>query len=201
MTVLRLATGALAALSLSLMATSTADAQRRGRDWPPQHRRSAPQLGLEAGGLFTRGSSANTGDASGFDVMGSVGSGLFSLGGGYQRATVRLAGPTSQSSDVLDGFFVEPRLALPLAAGNFTPYLFGRAAWLTSDIGGTGGGRRESSASQAGGGIGTLIWLAPRLQLNAALLAVDTRAPGSLLDGASVGLRAGLTLGLDRWGR
>jgi hypothetical protein len=184
-----------------VLGTDSLSAQRRGRDWPPQHRRTAPQFGLDVGGLFTRGSSANTGDATGFDVMGSVGSGMFSLGGGYQRATIRPAGPTASGDDVLDGFFVEPRLALPFATGNFTPYLFGRAGWLTSSVATAASPRVEQSASQVGGGLGTLVWLAPRVQLNAALIAVDTRAPRSAMDGASVGLRAGLTLGLDRWGR
>ncbi|MCU0648278.1 MAG: hypothetical protein MUF00_09805 [Gemmatimonadaceae bacterium] len=189
----------LTLLALSLL-PDLAGAQRRGRDWPPQHRRSAPQLGLEGGGLFSRGSSSTTADASGFDVMGTVGSGMFSLGGGYQRSTVRQS-VAGSADNVLDGFFVEPRLALPLSAGNFTPYLFGRAAWLTNTRTISGGATTESSASQVGGGVGTLIWLAPRLQLNTALVVLDTRAAQTPLDGRSLGVRAGVTIGLDRWGR
>jgi hypothetical protein len=200
MSVVRLRVCALAVLALST-AVGTVDAQRRGRDWPPQQRRSSPQFGLDAGGLFTRGSSSTTGDAAGFEVMGSVGSGLFSVGGGYQRAAVRAIAPADRRSDVLDGFFVEPRLALPLAAGNFTPYVFGRFGWLTNRLEGVNNARFDESASQVGGGLGTLVWLAPQLQLNTALVALDTRAPRSLLDGRSLGLRVGVTVGLDRWGR
>ncbi len=188
----------VAAIACSL-APDIASAQRRGRDWPPQHRRSAPQFGLDAGGVFTRGSADATADANGFEAMASVGSGLFSLGGGYQRTSVRRAA-AGAPSDVLDGFFVEPRLALPIAAGNFTPYLFGRAGWLTSART-SGSTTVESSASQLGGGVGTLVWLAPSLQLNTAVVLLDTRAAGSTLDGRSFGVRAGVTIGLDRWGR
>jgi hypothetical protein len=200
MFVVRLRSLVLSCLALSV-ATGALEAQRRGRDWPPQHRRTSPQFGLDAGGLFTRGSSSTTGDAAGLEVMGSVGSGLFSVGGGFQRNAVRAIAPADRRSDVLDGFFVEPRLALPLAVGNFTPYVFGRFGWLTNRLEGTNSARLNESASQVGGGLGTLIWLAPQLQLNTALVALDTRAPRSLLDGRSLGLRVGATVGLDRWGR
>jgi hypothetical protein len=190
------------ALALTLLPL-TAESQRRGRDWPPQHRRTAPALALEASGLFTRGDRAATSDASGFEVMGSVGSGVVSLGGGWQRSTVRRTA-AGQGAELLDGWFVEPRLALPLAVGNFTPYLLGRAAWLTSRPPATATGTPERAATQLGGGVGTLVWLAPNVQLNTALLLLDTRLDGGApapIAGRSFGLRAGLTLGFDRWGR
>jgi hypothetical protein len=197
------------AATLLLQLPSVADAQQR-RDWPPQHRHTAPQLSIEAGGLFSthRGSAlGEVSDGTGFDVMGSIGSGMFSLGGGYQRQSHRRAG---DGDAVVSGAFIEPRLATPFAVGNFTPYLFARGARLTRRVSG-GTAERTVSGTAIGGGLGTLFWLAPNIQLNTSLLWQDLRferaAEVSIpelprrVNGAQWGLRAGVVVGFDHWGR
>jgi hypothetical protein len=140
--------------------------------------------------------------------MGSVGSGMFSLGGGYQRqAHRRIDGGDA----VVSGAFIEPRLALPLAAGNFTPYVFGRGARLARRVSGSPA-EPTVNGTAIGGGFGTLFWLAPNVQLNTSILWQDLRfdrANGLDLpviqdrrvEGSQWGLRAGVTIGFDNWGR
>lgn len=199
------------ALTITLLGVVpiVAEAQTR-RDWPPQHRRERPQLAIEAGGLFSsqRGEPLGpVGDGTGFDVMGSIGSGMFSLGGGYQYQSHRRA---TSGNVVVDGAFLEPRIALPLAVGNFTPYVFARGARLTRRVheAAQGDEERAVSGTAVGGGLGTLFWLAPNIQLNTSLLWQDMRFDrASALPlsaravGSQWGVRAGLTLGFDRWGR
>lgn len=200
------------AFALALLGVVPADVNAQSRrDWPPQHRRERPQLALEASGLFSsqRGEPlGSVGDGTGFDVMGSIGSGMFSLGGGYQYQTHRR---TTSGNVVVDGAFLEPRLALPLAVGNFTPYVFARGARLTRRVhdAAQGDEERAVSGTAVGGGLGTLFWLAPNIQLNTSLLWQDMRfdrasaLPLSPIraSGSQWGVRAGLTVGFDRWGR
>ena len=99
----------------------------------------------------------------------------------------------------LSGFYVEPRLALPLAASNFTPYLYGRGG-LLERAETISGDEYKSNVTQLGGGLGSMIYLAKGVQLNLTggyqflragkRIADDTRAEG----GAFV-MRAGLSLG------
>jgi len=168
-------------------------------------------LALEATGLFSsvKGQALGTvGDGAGFDVMASVGSGMFALGAGYQRSTHTLLGQSNRRA-LVDGAFIEPRLALPLAAGNFTPYVFGRAARLARSLENSGGEPRLRG-SAIGGGIGTYFWLANNVQLNSALLWQDLRfdqpatrpnVAVARADGSQWALRAGLSVGFDNWGR
>ncbi len=194
-----------------LLVSSAAEAQRR-REPVPQLRRERPMLALEASGLFSsvRGDAlGSAGDGTGFDVMASIGSGMFALGGGYQRSTHARVG--SRDNAIVDGFFIEPRLALPVATGNFTPFVFGRAARLTRELeAGTDEPRVKGTA--IGGGLGTYFWLAENVQLSTAVLWQDLRfdrATGPSLpllqpardDGSQWAIRAGLSVGFDRWGR
>jgi len=206
--------GALFALPLlASLASSPLDAQTRRRTYP-SHRREPPSFALDAGGLFTslRGDAlGNVGDGTGFDVMGSIGSSVFSLGAGYQRSWH--SRPGNEDDVIVDGGFLEPRLALPWAAGNFTPYVLGRAARLTRrppDTG-VGSGEPKVNGTALGLGAGTLLWLAENVQINTAIMWQDLRfdraqglpLPGSSsrVTGSHWGLRAGLTLGFNDWGR
>ena len=185
------------------------EAQHRRSD-PPQLRRERPSLALDVGGLFSSQSGdalGPVGDGSGFDIMASVGSGMFSLGGGYQRQAHR---HIDGGDAIVSGAFIEPRLALPLAVGNFTPYVFGRGARLTRRASGTL--EPTINGTAIGGGLGTLFWLAPNVQLNTSVLWQDLRFDrGSGLDspvihsgraeGSQWGVRAGVTIGFDSWGR
>jgi hypothetical protein len=200
----------VSACTAATMFATQLEAQQR-RAGPPQHRRERPALSLEVGGLFssqTGDALGTVGDGTGFDIMGSIGSGMFSLGGGYQRQAHR----RSIGGDaVVSGAFIEPRLALPLAAGNFTPYVFARGARLTRRVSGSPG-EPTVNGTAIGGGIGTLFWLAPNVQLNTSLLWQDLRfdhATGLELpvirseraEGSQWAIRAGLTIGFDNWGR
>lgn len=200
----------LAGIAASMLLAIPLDAQQR-RAGPPQHRRERPALSLEVGGLFssqTGEALGPVGDGTGFDIMGSIGSGMFSLGGGYQRQAHRRS---TGGDAVVSGAFIEPRLALPLAAGNFTPYVFGRAARLTRRVS-MSPDEPTVNGTAIGGGFGTLFWLAPNVQLNTSLLWQNLRfdrAAGldlpvitsSRVDGSQWALRAGVTVGFDNWGR
>jgi hypothetical protein len=203
----RHATLAVAALAATLLATVQAAAQ--DRSWPPQYRRDRAQFALETAGSLAqlRGDALGSAtDGAGFDVLASVGVSVLSLGGGYQRATHRVAGQDA----VVDGFFFEPRVALPFAARNFTPFVFGRAARLERTFRGAGGASLARGTG-LGAGVGTYVWLAPNIQLNTSLgwhaqrFGDDGAAAGAPLAGQRSGeqwtVRAGLTLGFDRWGR
>ena len=140
---------------------------------------------------------ADLDDGRGADAALTVGISNFSVTGGYQRSWHRVVG--TERDATLSGFYVEPRLALPFAASNFTPYLYGRGGVLERAE--TVAGKEvTSSASQLGGGVGSLIYLARGVQLNIGggyhflragrRIADETRANG----GAFV-LRAGLSIG------
>lgn len=170
---------------------------------------------LDGGGLFTtlRGNAlGNIGDGSGFDVMASVGSGVFSVGAGFQRTYH--SRPANNEDVVVEGGFIEPRLALPFSTGNFTPYGLARVARLTRRPPDSGPGSAEPSVrgTALGLGAGTLFWLASNVQINTAIMWQDLRfdrAEGLELPVGSVarvtgsqwGLRAGLMIGFDNWGR
>jgi hypothetical protein len=208
--------GALFALPLlATFATSSLDAQTRRRSYPSQARREPPAFAIDAGGLFTslRGDAlGNVGDGTGFDVMGSIGSSVFSLGAGYQRSWH--SRPGNEDDVIVDGGFIEPRLALPFAHGNFTPYVLGRAARLTRrpPNAGAGSGEPKVNGTALGLGAGTLLWIAENVQINTAIMWQDLRfdraqgltTPGggtARVSGSHWGLRAGLTLGFNDWGR
>ena len=170
-----------------------------------QHRQ-APMFTIEGGANYQalRGNIfSDLDDGRGAEAQITVGISNLSVSGGYQRSWHGVAGTgvagAGARQAVLSGFYVEPRLALPFAASNFTPYLYGRGGLLE---------RAEtikdkeftSTATQIGGGVGSLIYLAKGVQLNLGggyqflragrRISDDTRAKG----GAFV-MRAGLTLG------
>ncbi len=179
------------------------------RSWPPQYRRERPELALEASGVLTslRGNALGSAtEGTGFDLMGSIGVSVLSLGGGYQRSTHALG----DADAVVQGVFFEPRVALPIAARNFTPFLYGRVSRLERTIE-AGVDRSETNGTGLGAGLGTYVWLAPNLQLNTSVGWTELRF-GDANDasifplagrttGSSWGVRAGLTVGFDRWGR
>ncbi len=200
---------AVAAFLVAAAITFPVDAFAQDRSWPPQYRRDRPQFALEASGALSQLNGNALGpanDGSGFDVMGSVGVSVLSLGGGYQRSTHRLGGGDA----IVQGFFFEPRVALPLVARNFTPFLYGRVSRLErtspAEI-----GEDVATGTGVGAGLGTYVWLAPNVQLNTTVGWTDLRfGQGSAVagsaflgqtSGSSWGVRAGVTLGFDRWGR
>lgn len=211
----RIVRRALVALPLlagfaATLAPSTLDAQPRRRSTSSQYRRERPMFALDGGGLFTtlRGNAlGNIGDGTGFDVMASIGTGIFSVGGGYQRTFH--SRPGNDESVVLDGGFIEPRLALPIATGNFTPYALLRAGRLTRRPPDSGIGSNEPTVkgTALGLGAGTLFWLASNVQLNTAIMWQDLRFDdldgnnNPRASGSQWGLRAGLMIGFDNWGR
>ncbi len=162
--------------------------------------RQAPMFTIEAGANYQalRGDVfGDLNDGRGAEAQFTVGISNLAISAGYQRSWHDVVGTSRQAT--LSGFYIEPRLALPFAASNFTPYLYGRGGVLE---------RAEtildeeftSNVTQLGGGIGSQIYLAKGVHLNIAggyqflragrKIADDTRANG----GAYV-MRAGLTLG------
>lgn len=197
----------LTALILSLIAGEVLSAQ--DRSWPPQHRRERVQLALEASGFLSQLSGNAVGsatDGTGFEIMGSVGVSVLSLGGGFQRSAHRLGASDAR----IDGVFFEPRLALPFVARNFTPFVYGRVARLDRSVDGEIGSL-ETRGTGLGAGVGTYLWLAPNIQLSSAVGWNEVRfgdpgsAAGFPIAGRTSGnnwtVRAGVVLGFDRWGR
>jgi len=197
----------LSAILLTLVAGDALTAQ--DRSWPPQHRRERAQVALEGSGSLSQLSGNALGSATegtGFEVMGAGGVSVLSLGGGYQRSTHRVG----IRDATVDGFFVEPRLALPFVARNVTPFVYGRVSRLdrsvTGDI-----GSLETRGTGLGAGLGTYLWLAPNVQLSSSVGWNEVRfgdpgpAAGFPIAGRTSGnswtVRAGLVLGFDRWGR
>jgi hypothetical protein len=174
---------------------------------PPWERRSPARVAIGGAGLFqsARGAAGQRlQEGGGFDVFGSLAVSALALNVGYQRSAHRLPGAgAGRATD--QGVFVEPRLSVaPLR--NFTPYLAGRVAFLRRSGGGAFADERTSLVAY-GGGAGTLVWVAPGVQLD--LAAMYTRTDrGDGASGAFAGgtggaalLRAGVVVGLDRWGR
>lgn len=198
-----------AALLTAAWSVLPALAQAQDRSWPPQLRRDRPQLALEGSGALSSLSGNAVGsatDGTGFDVLASIGVSVLSLGAGYQRSTHSLGGDDA----VVQGVFFEPRVALPLAARNFTPFVYGRVSRLERRIDNSVG-TVNTNGTGLGAGVGTYVWLAPNVQLNTTVGWTDLRF-GATDDvsifplagrttGSSWGVRAGLTLGFDRWGR
>lgn len=200
---------ALAGIAAAAWLVTPATLFAQDRSWPPQYRRDRPQLALEVGGSLSslQGNAVGAAtDGSGFDVMASVGVSVLSLGGGFQRATHSIGSDNA----VVQGIFFEPRVALPLAARNFTPFVFGRVSRLTRELD-AGDARINTNGTALGAGVGTYVWLAPNVQLHTTVGWTDLRfgATESLATaplagrttGSAWGVRAGLTLGFDRWGR
>lgn len=162
--------------------------------------RQAPMFSIEGNANYQalRGDVySDLNDGRGAEALFTLGISNLALSAGYQRSWHDVIGTSRQAT--LSGFFVEPRLALPFAASNFTPYIYGRGgllqrAELVNDA------EITSTATQMGGGVGSQIHLARGVQLNLAggyqfmragrRIADNTRANG----GAFV-MRAGLTLG------
>lgn len=203
----------LSALVATATFSSPLEAQRRRGSYSSS-RRERPMFALDGGGLFTtlRGNAlGNIGDGTGFDVMGSIGTGIFSVGGGYQRTFH--SRPNNNDDVTVDGGFIEPRLALPIARGNFTPYALLRAGRLTRRPPENGVGSTEPTVkgTALGLGAGTLFWLASNVQLNTSIMWQDLRfdrAEGinvpagnsNRATGSHWALRAGLMIGFDDWG-
>jgi hypothetical protein len=198
---------ALLALAALLLGGDALHAQ--DRSWPPQYRRDRPQLAVEAAGSLAqlRGDALGSAtDGTGFDLMVSVGVSVLSLGGGYQRASHRLGG----SDASVQGVFFEPRVALPLAARNVTPFAYGRVARLERRTV-AANGNDLASGTGLGAGLGTYVWLAPHMQLsttvgwNAMRFGDGDNTVGAPITGRTNGnawnVRAGITLGFDRWAR
>lgn len=164
-----------------------------------QHRQ-APMFTIEGGANYQalRGNVfGDLNDGRGAEAQFTVGISNLAISAGYQRSWHDVVGDNRQAT--LSGFYIEPRLALPFAASNFTPYVYGRGGVLqrAETIGDT---EFKSDVSQLGGGVGSMIYLARGIHLNIAggyqylragrKIADDTRANG----GAYV-MRAGLSLG------
>jgi len=189
----------LLALATLVASATTATAQ------PSAQRRSSPTFSIEAGGVYAGyrgGSFRNTNDGGGFDAQANLGVSLFSLGAGYVRTTHDVDG-TSENA-VVSGIFVEPRLALPIAYGNFTPYVLGRVMRVERQLG-SGATAVESTGTALGGGLGLLVWLAPGVQLNTSAAYYGMRLTGEPSGGRNTGtgvtLRVGLSLGPTGWGQ
>ena len=191
--------GAAAALAL---AAGAAHAQLAPR----------PSLSLEGNVLYTTFQGRDfrdLNDGGGFEAQANIGVGAFSLGGGWLRTTHGITGASEDA--VQSGPYVEPRLALPFYYTNFTPYLMGRVARITQRVE-TATGDVESTGTALGGGLGMLVRLTPGVQLNMGLLysslrlgsagtgVRDDARAGSGGDGATLGFRAGLSVGGGGWG-
>ena len=142
-------------------------------------------------------------DGRGAEAQFTLGISNLALSAGYQRSWHNVVDDNRQAT--LSGFYVEPRLALPLAASNFTPYVYGRGGVLQrAEF--INGDERTSNVTQMGGGVGSMIYLAKGIHLNLAggyqflragtRIADDTRASGGAFT-----MRAGVTLGSSGWAR
>ncbi len=211
---------ALAALAVAAALPNAVRAQAAPADTgtaaapiPPWERRSAVDVAVGGSGLYqsARGAAGRrVQDGGGFDVFGSVAVASFALGVGYQRSEHRLPGASGRATD--QGAFVEPRLSVAPFRG-FTPYLAGRLAFVRRNVpAGPLYAADTRSLVSYGAGVGTLVSVAPRVQLD--FSAMYTRLSGgdqvgaAVIPGPFVGgtgsaalLRAGLVFGFDRWGR
>jgi hypothetical protein len=188
-----------AASALFALASTSAVAQQR----------QAPNFSIEGAGAYQalNGNFWNDlNDGRGAEASFTAGISNFSITGGYQRTWHDVsAASASGRQAVISGYFVEPRLALPFAASNFTPYIYGRAGTLerVETISST---ERRERATQLGGGVGTLIYLARGVQLNVGggyqwLRAGQRLDPSTRPNGGAYVVRAGLTLGSSGWAR
>ena len=199
---------ALALLSAGMLAALPAVPLAAQEIIRAERRTGSPTLTLEGNVLYSSLGGrdfAGSAEGVGFDALASLGVDAFALAGGYSR-TVH----SSSGSDLtLQGFFLEPRLALPFAYENFTPYLFGRISRMRETRDQTSG-EREAWGTGLGGGLGVLVRVVPGVHLNMAASYSGmrfgdfelngTRAPNSGSRGNSFGIRAGLAFGLGGWG-
>ena len=168
--------------------------------------RQAPMFTVEAAANYQalRGNVfSDLNDGRGAEAQLTVGISNLAVSAGYQRSWHDVIGSAQQGGvprqATISGFYIEPRLALPFAASNFTPYLYGRGG-LLERAETIRNSEYKSNITQLGGGLGSMIYLAKGVQLNLAggyqflragkRIADDTRANG----GAFV-MRAGLSLG------
>jgi hypothetical protein len=212
----RRALPAALALAGALVMAAPALAGAQETPPPPWERRSTAAFGVGGGALYSgarTGGGTRANDAVGFDVQGSVAISALALGVGYQRASRGLPG-TGSGSATEDGVFVEPRVAVA-PFRNFTPYVAGRVGFLRREVpASTAFAATRTNLTQLGAGVGTLVSLAQNVQLDLGAMWTDVRTrggsqvgivpvPGPFVGGTGSGamLRAGLVLGLDRWGR
>ena len=168
--------------------------------------RQSPMFTVEAAANYQalRGNVfSDLNDGRGAEAQLTVGISNLAVSAGYQRSWHDVTGSAQQGGvprqATISGFYIEPRLALPFAASNFTPYLYGRGG-LLERAETIRNSEYKSNITQLGGGLGSMIYLAKGVQLNLAggyqflragkRIADDTRANG----GAFV-MRAGLSLG------
>jgi hypothetical protein len=197
-----------AALSLALAATlpnvvraqvSPGDPGSGAAPVPPWERRSPVALSVGGGGLYqgARGSApGRVPGGGGFDAFGGVAVGALALNVGYQQSRHALTGATA----TYGGVFVEPRVSVA-PFRNFNPYVAARVSFLRVSAPADGRGR----STALGGGVGTLVAVAPGVHLDLTALYTNLGGAGAVsrstsgVNGAT--LRAGLVLGLDRWNR
>lgn len=201
-----------AAVLTCVGAATPAAAQQAADPVPPApwERRSPVRVSLGAAGLYqsARGpSGARVADGGGFDAFGALHVSALALAVGYQRSEYRLPGAASGRA-LYHGVFVEPRVSVA-PFRNFTPYVAGRAAFLRRRVPASAQYVADTRALTAlGAGVGTLVWLAPAVQLDLAAMYANVRGGGGAATGAFAGgtgngavLRAGVVVGFDRWGR
>ena len=181
---------------------------------PPWERRSAARPFVGGAGLYqaARGASgARVQDGGGFDAFVGVHVSSLALAAGYQRSSHGLPGAgTGRVTD--QGLFVEPRVSVA-PFRNFSPYLAARLSFVRRSVpaGAQFAGETRSLVGY-GAGVGTLVWLAPGVQLDAAALytglsggdqAASAVVPAAFRGGtgSAPALRLGVVVGLDRWGR
>jgi hypothetical protein len=193
----RTASALVAALTvLSAARPASAQRARPAADTVPPapwERRSPVRFAVGAAGLYqsARGAApARVSDGGGFDAFGALQVSALALAVGYQRSEHRLPG-VGTGRAVYDGVFVEPRASVA-PFRNFTPYVAGRAAFLRQRVPASALFQAERrSLTALGAGVGTLVWLAPAVQLDLAGLYTDVR-------GGSRGGAAGGVHGRDR---
>jgi hypothetical protein len=169
--------------------------------------RQAPTFSIEGGANYQafRGDVyKDLSDGRGAEATFTLGISNLAISGGFQRSWHDVTASAGRRATV-SGFFVEPRLALPIAASNFTPYLYGRGGLLEREET-ISSALVKSTATQLGGGLGSMIYLAKGIQLNVAggyqfLRAGKRIADGTRPEGGGYMVRAGLSLGSSGWAR
>jgi hypothetical protein len=172
--------------------------------------RQAPTFSIEGGGsiqTFRGNVFSDLSDGSGAEAMFTVGISNLAIAAGFQRSwhDVTGLGSATPRRATVSGFFVEPRLALPFAASNFTPYLYGRGGQLQREET-ISNALQKSNVTQLGGGLGSMIYLAKGVQMNVAggyqFLRGGTRVSDNTRpSGGAFVVRAGLSLGSSGWAR
>ena len=177
----------------------------------PWERRARARFGVGGAALYQSGRAVEPAGA-GFDAFGSVAVSAFSLGAGYQRFAHRVSGSAGGAA-TYQGLFVEPRVALASFRG-FTPYVAGRIGFLSHEVparsnaSGVPAAASRDQVTTVGAGFGALVPVASGVHVDLGAMYTGVQggaAPaGVAVLGAvrrAVTLRAGVTLGFDRWGR